>query len=200
MSADCRKVVITIEIAGCCPDTDGGPGTKGPPPPVLTPFLVIPCLPGDPGTRPIAADLAFASQSIQATIANPDTGSGWSDFEIQLSCGVANLGAVASPAAMLEFYTGAAIGVWSPGHDTLTPAQVQAAVQLVGRVSAPIPPGSTATVTCPSYWVPGSAEAAQQGVLVQVRDLFMDPLTASFDAVNDRHVARNDAVMDPIIF
>jgi hypothetical protein len=38
-------------------------------------------------------------------------------------------------------------------------------------------------------------DAAQQGILVQVRDLFTDPWTAPFDAVNDRHVARNDGVM-----
>ncbi len=56
------------------------------------------------------------------------------------------------------------------------------------------------TVNCPTFWVPGSADAAQQGVLVQVRDLFQDPVTVPFDAVNDRHVARFDAVMDPIIF
>jgi len=109
------------------------------------------------------------------------------------------VGAVASPAAMVEFYTGAAIGVWSAGHDTLTPAQVQADVQLVGRVSATIPPGSAAMVSCPKYWVPGSVHAAEQGVLVQVRDLFTDPLTTPFDAVNDRHVARFDAVMDPYL-
>lgn len=201
MSGHHKKIVITIELRDC-DDDNGGPGGQGGGslPPVPTPFLVIPCLPGDPGNRPVPADLALASQAIAATIANGDTATGWNDFEIELSCVVANLGPVASPAALAEFYVGAAIGVWSPGHNTLTPAQVQADVQLVGRASATIPPGSTATVTCPSYWVPGSAEAAQQGVLVQVRDLFTDPATAPFDAVNDRHVARNDEVMDPIIF
>jgi hypothetical protein len=43
--------------------------------------------------------------------------------------------------------------------------------------------------------VPGSADAAQQGIVVQVRDLFTDPLTAPFDAVTDRHVARNDDLL-----
>jgi hypothetical protein len=167
---------------------------------VPTPFLVIPCVPGDSGTRPIPVSLALTSQAIQATIANPTAPQSWTQFEIQLSCVVANLGAVASPAAMIEFYTGAAIGVWNPGHTTLTPAQVQAGVQLVGRASLIAPPGSTTTVNCPAYWVPGSAQAAQQGVLVQVQDLFTDQMTAPFDAVNDRHVARNDQIMDPIIF
>lgn len=199
IDGDCRKVVITIKVEDCGTTTgpNGGPGTLGPPQPVPTPFLVIPCVPGDPGSRPIPVALALASQAIQAGVANPEAEGGWDDWQIQLSCVVANLGAVGSPAAMIEFYTGAAIGIWNPNHETLTPAEVQADVQLVGRASLTAPPGSTTTVTCPSYWVPGSAEAAQQGVLVQVRDLFTDPMTAPFDAVNDRHVARNDGIMDP---
>jgi hypothetical protein len=200
IDGDCGKVIIKIEIERCGTGTGTGGGTGGPPPPVPTPFLFIPCVTGDTGSRPLPVGLALTSQAIQATIANPATPQGWTDFEIQLSCVVANLGAVASPAAMIEFYTAAAIGVWNPGHATLTPAQVRAAVQLVGRASFIAPPGSTTTVNCPSYWVPGSAEAAQQGVLVQVRDLFTDPWTAPFDALNDRHVARNDEIMDPIIF
>jgi hypothetical protein len=201
---NCGKVVIKIEIERCGGSGTGtgtsGGGSGGSAQPVPTPYLVIPCVPGDPGSRPIPVAQALFSEAIQATIANPLAPQGWNQFEIQLSCVVANLGAVASPAAMIEFYTGAAIGVWNPAHTILTPAQVQAAVQLVGGASLIAPPGSTTTVNCPAYWVPGSAQAAQQGVLVQVRDLFTDPLTAPFDAVNDRHVARNDQVMDPIIF
>jgi hypothetical protein len=203
MSRCCKNIAITISLPSCYSESDdcdnGTTGTQGPPQPIPTPFLVIPCLAGDQGTRPVSVSTAIGNQSIVANIANPMAAGGWTDFQIQLTCVVANLGAVASPAAMVEFYTGDAIGVWSAGHDTLTPVQVQADVQLVGRVSATIPPGSTATVTCPQYWVPGSSHGAQQGVLVQVRDLFTDPLTAPFDAVNDRHVARFDAVMDPII-
>ncbi|HKM53448.1 MAG TPA: hypothetical protein VJY33_08555 [Isosphaeraceae bacterium] len=142
---------------------------------------------------------AIANQSIQADIANPGPAD-WPSYKFQLSCVIANLGAVASPAAMVEFYTSAALWFGSAGHDTLTPAQVQADVQLVGRVSATIPPGSTVLVNCPKYWVPGSFDAAQQGVLVQVGDLFTDPLTAPFDAINDRHVARFDEVMGAVLF
>jgi hypothetical protein len=203
MSRCCKNIAITISFPACYSESndcdDGTTGTQGPPQPIPTPFLVIPYQAGDQGARPISVGTAITNQSIQADIANPAAAGGWADFQIQLSCVVANLGAVASPVAMVEFYIGAAIGVWSAGHDTLTPAQVQADVQLVGRVSATIPPGSAATVTCPKYWVPGSSDAAKQGVLVQVRDLFTDPLTAPFDAVNDRHVARFDEVMDPII-
>jgi len=163
---------------------------------VPTSFLVIPCVPGDPGTRPISTALAITSKAIKATIANGDR---WDDFQIQLSCMVANLGAVASPVALIEFYTGAAIGIWTPGHDTLTPAQVRADVQLVGRTTFTAPPGAITTVNCPSFWVPGSSDAARQGVLVQVTNLFTDPWTAPFDAVNDRHVARNDRVVASMI-
>jgi hypothetical protein len=199
MSAGCRKVVITVDIPDCDPCTGTGPGdgtgTGGPPQPVPTPFLVIPFAPGDTGTRPVPAAQALYSQAIGWTIANPAAPGGWNDFQVRLSCAVANLGAVASPAAMIEFYTGAAIGIWRPGHATLTPAEVKAGVQLVGRASFTAPPGTVTTVTCPRYWVPGSGDAAQQGILVQVRDLFTDPWTAPFDAVTDRHVARNDGIM-----
>jgi hypothetical protein len=205
----CKNIVIYIKLPDCySEDNDcdkGNNGNQGPPQPIPTPFLVIPCLAGDQGARPVPVtnpgDPEFGIPTIanQSIVANIVGGADWADFQLQLSCVIGNLGAVASPAAMVEFYTGTAIWWSSAGHDTLTPAQVQANVQLVGRVSATIPPGSAATVNCPNYWVPGSEEAAQQGVLVQVRDLFTDPITAPFDAINDRHVARFDAVMDPII-
>ncbi|MGH8833679.1 MAG: hypothetical protein ACRDWG_01585 [Actinomycetes bacterium] len=199
---DCRKVVITIEIPDCDPCAGVGPsdGTEigGLSQPVPTPFLVIPCVTGDTGTRPVPAAQALYSQAISWTVANPAAPGGWNDFQVQLSCAVANLGAVASPSAMIEFYTGTAIGIWQHGHAALTPAEVKAGVQLVGRANFTAPPGSVTTVTCPRYWVPGSADAAQQGVLVQVRDLFTDPWTAPFDAVNDRHVARNDGIMQKV--
>jgi hypothetical protein len=155
IDGDCGKVVIRIEIERCGPGGGTGTGTSGggsggSAQPVPTPFLVIPCEPGGPGSRPIPVGLALTSQAIQANIANPAITNTWSNFQIQLSCVVANLGAVASPAAMIEFYTSAAIGVWNLGHATLTPAQVQAAVQLVGRASFIAPPGSATTVNCPS--------------------------------------------------
>ncbi len=204
---DCGKVVIAIH-AGCCgPGGGGGGGTcggggggtggGGSPVPVPTPYLVIPVGPGDTGTRPLPTAAALMNAAIAVTIVG---GSSFTDYQFQISCQVANLGTVASPAAMIEFYTGAAIGIWNPAHDTLTPAQVQAAVQLVGRASVIVPPGGTATVSCSQNWVPGSAQNAEQGLLVQVSDLFTDPWTAPFDAVNDRHVARFDAIMDPVIF
>ena len=52
---------------------------------------------------------------------------------------------------------------------------------------------------CPNLWTPGSADAAQKGVLAQISDLLTDPMTAPFDGIGDRHVARNDGVLDPII-
>jgi hypothetical protein len=176
------------------PGTDG-PGTDGPALPVPTPFLVIPCRPGDPGARPLPASQAIYSDALGWTVANPDAAGGWRDFQLRVSCAVANLGPVASPAAMIEFYTGADIGIRHKRHATLTPAEVQARVQLLGRGSFTAPPGVVTTVTCPTPWVPGAYKAALQGILVQVRDLFTDPWTAPFDAFDDRHVGRNDDTM-----
>lgn len=207
MSAVDRKERITTERPTCascgchricactCCCAEHGKGTDEPPLPVLTPYLVIPCRPGDPGTRPLSPSQAIYSEAIGWRVANPAAPGGWKDYEIHLSCAVANLGPVASPAAMIEFYTGGAIASRHMGHATLTPSQVKADVNLLGRASFTAPPGTVTTVTCPTPWVPGSEEGALKGILVQVRDLFTDPWTAPFDAVNDRHVARNDDIM-----
>ena len=202
VDADCESVVINIEVdcGGTGPGQTCGPGSQGPPQPILTPFLVIPWVTGDDGTRPIPVSSALTNQSIEATITNPLAPHGWANFEIELSCVVANLGAVASAAALAEFYVGKAISIWNLGHEGLTPAEVKAETKLVGRVSCAVPAGTSVTVACPVLWKPGKSDLAQQGVLVQVSDLFADPWTAPFDAVDDRHVARNDELMDPLIF
>ena len=181
------------EDKGCGPGGEGGPG------PIATPFLVIPYGAGDGGQRPIPVSQAITSQSIQAGITTLAPGTPWTDITLRLWCTVANLGAVGST-GLAEFYVGDQFSIWYPGHEGLTPAQVQANAQLVGRASFVVPPGATITVVCPDLWKPGSFEAAQKGILVQITDLITDPLTVPFDAVNDRHVARNDEVMDPILF
>jgi hypothetical protein len=163
------------------PGTDGS-GAGRETLPVPTPFLVIPCRPGDAGARPLATSQAIYSDAIGWTVANPDAAGGWHDYQLRVSCAVANLGPVASPAAMIEFYTGTAIAIRHKPHATQTPAEVQAGVELLGRQSFTAPPGVAMTVTCPTPWVPGAYKAALQGILVQVRDLFTDPWTAPFDA------------------
>jgi hypothetical protein len=183
-------------------DGDGhgkGKGNGGQKGPTATPFLVIPAVAGDNGARPIPVAAATSNMSIQAGI-TPDSGTTWSQWQVQLSCNVANLGAAVCAAGLAEFYIGQQFSVWNPNHELLTPAQVRASAQLVGRSSFRAPPGGTVTVVCPNLWQPGSPEAAQQGVLIQVYDAVGDYLTAPFDAVSDRHVARFDEVMDPIIF
>ena len=189
-SCGCHRV-----CACACRCAEHGKGTGEPPLPVLTPYLVIPCRPGDPGARPLPPNQAIYSEAIGWRVANPAAAGGWRDFQLQVSCAVANLGPVASPAAMIEFYAGADIAIRHTGHAELTPAEVKAALQLLGRGSCTAPPGVVTTVTCPTQWVPGAYKAALQGILVQVRDLFTDPWTAPFDAINDRHVGRNDDIM-----
>jgi len=191
-SCGCHGVCACI-----CTCAVDGPGTDEPTLPVLTPFLVIPCAPGDPGARPLPAAQALYNKAIGWTVSDPAAPGGWQDFQLRVSCAVANLGPVASPAAMIEFYTGAALGIRHKGHAALSPSEVQASVQLLGRASFTASPGSVTTVTCPVAWQPGSYKAALQGIVVQVRDLFTDPWTAPFDAINDRHVARNDDIARP---
>jgi hypothetical protein len=194
-SCGCRCVCPCTCSACMCAGAGDRRATDGPPLPILTPFLVVPCRPGDPGTRPLPTSQAIYSDAIRWTVANPDAPGGWRDFQLRVSCAVANLGPVASPAAMIEFYTGTDIAIRHKLHATLTPAEVQARVELLGRGSFTAPPGTVTTVTCPTPWVPGAYKAALQGILVQVRDLFTDPWTAPFDAFDDRHVGRNDDTM-----
>ena len=191
---DHDRVVITVEVGEGCedgPGTDGG-GTGGPTGPIGTPFLVIPTWPGDGGGRPIPVGQAINNKSVQAVIANPIVAKGWPDFEVQLSCVVADLGVVGCGAGLAEFYIGDTFSVANPGHAGLTPAQVKASAQLVGYATFQVPPGGEAMVKCANLWKPGSSAAAKKGVLVQVRDLFADQITAPFDALDDRHVGRKD--------
>jgi hypothetical protein len=76
---------------------------------------------------------------------------------------------------------------------------VKANTQLIGRATFRAPPGGTTTVLCPNPWIPGNVNEAQKGILVQIYDPLSDQITAPYDAVSDRHVARNDGAMDPII-
>jgi hypothetical protein len=193
------KIVITIEVrerSGRGAGTGGNQGGRGP---TATPFLLIPNGPTDNGARPLPVSQALANPGIQAVITNPGSTNGWADFAIQLSCAVSNLGVVGSAAALAEFYVGDQFGIWNPSHQTLTPAQVQANAELVGRTAFIASPGAATTVLCPGLWTPGSADAAQKGVLAQISDMLTDPVAAPFDGIGDRHVARNDGVMDPII-
>ena len=185
-----EKVVIKVEI-GCETTPPCHAENQVPAVPIPTPFLVIPWTPTDHGTRPIPMDLAVRNPSVQVDAAPAAAATG--DYQIQLSCLVANLGAVASPAAVAEFYVGVgpAMSDLNSAHEQLTPSQVKAATQLVGRASFSVSAGGTTTVSCQ---VPWNRKRPVLGRLVQVFDLLSDPWTAPFDAVNDRHVARNDEV------
>jgi hypothetical protein len=210
-SCSCCGSSGTCGCCGCrsgggpCGGKGGGPPNGGVTGPTSTPFLVIPASPSDSGARPLAPDptVAFLNNSISATIANlPPSGPpsfGWGVFQMALSCVVANLGAVACPVGVAEFYVSPQLFVAAPGRTSLSPAQVQAGCRRIGYATFYVGPGGTTTVTCPKVWVPASSTDAQQGILVQVYDLFTDQLIAPFNAISDRHVARNDQVMDPIV-
>lgn len=198
------EIVITIRIGEHEDEPEDecgggpGPGVDGEPGPIATPFLVIPSAAGDRGQRPIPVSQATANHSIRIMLADPDSTPppGWTGYYFELSCTVANLGSVPS-AGLAEFYVGDQFSYWSPGHEGLTPAEVQTNAQLVGRASFVAPPGTMITVVCPKHWRVDYPGAVAMGGLVQVSDLITDPLVAPFDAVNDRHVARYDAMFNP---
>jgi hypothetical protein len=179
-----------------CGKTGGSKGSGGTyTGPTATPYLLIPSSPADNGTRPITpVAAAVMNNSIQAVITNPTVASGWAGYEVQLTCIVGDLGVMRCAAGIAEFYVGGQFSVSNAGHEGLTPAQVKANAQLVGYAGFQVPPGGAAVVACQKLWTPGSSSAAKKGVLVQAYDFFTDPMTAPFDAIDDRHVARNDQV------
>ena len=85
-----------------------------------------PCRPGDPGARPLPASQALYSEAIGWTVTNPHA-AGAGATSAPVSCEVANLGPVASPAAMIEFYTGTDIGSGTSGTRRCSPAEVRPA-------------------------------------------------------------------------
>jgi hypothetical protein len=162
---------------------------------------VVPSAEGDTGARPIPATQATTNASIQANLTQ--IVSGTDQWLMQLSCTVANLGAAVCAVGVAEFYVGDQFSIWNAGHASLTPAQVKANASLVGRAIFRAPAGGSVTVMCPNMWTPVVAAdptQAQKGILVQVYDALTDLLIAPFDALDDRHVGRNDELMDPIIF
>jgi hypothetical protein len=178
-----------------CGKHGGGKGSNGTyKGPTATPYLLIPSSPTDTGARPIPVAQAVMNNSIQAIITNPTAANGWASYAVQLTCVVGDLGVMRCAAGLAEFYVGAQFSASNAAHETLTPAQVKANAQLVGYNGFQVPPGGAAVVACQKLWTPGSASAAQKGVLVQAYDFFTDRLTAPFDAIDDRHVARNDQV------
>jgi hypothetical protein len=181
-----------------CGKTGGKTGGKGSggtyTGPTATPFLLIPSSPTDTGARPIPVAQAVMNSSIQAVVTNPTVANGWAGFAVQLTCVVGDLGVMRCAAGIAEFYVGDQFSVSNAGHEGLTAAQVKANAQLVGYAGFQVPPGGASVVACQKLWTPGSANAAKKGVLVQAYDFFTDRMTAPFNAIDDRHVARNDQV------
>ena len=60
----CQSVVINIEVdcGRTGPSQTSGSGSQGSSQPIPTPFLVIPWVTGDGGTRPIPVDLAVTNR------------------------------------------------------------------------------------------------------------------------------------------
>lgn len=193
-----------------CPPQPMGGTTWQPSGPVPTPFLVIAATSADNGSRrpggPPQSSL-FANGSIAAkqVLFAPNGAL----LSVQLSCVIANLGAGGCFAGWVEFFVCPAIYVGVPGELSLSPQGVKQQSTLVGYAAFCLPPGASKTVVCPNPWVfptgagasipPGTQAAGEAGVIVQAYDLWSDRLSNAFDALLDRHVARNDEIMDPIL-
>jgi hypothetical protein len=182
----------------------GKGGAKGP---ATTPYIVVVGGAGDQGSgQAPGPGTLYMNPNVQAVIANPTdpvsgAPNGWAQFKIQLSCVVKNTGPIECVAGLAEFYVGSIFSSWNPDHLALGagPVGKYARINLIGMAPFRIRAGGTVTVVCPKMWVPGSADRAKMGVVVQAYDFFTDRVTAPFDAQADRHVGRNDEAMDPLV-
>jgi hypothetical protein len=168
--------------------------TGNPNAPTATPYLVVPAVPADAGTRPLTGTAALHSQAIQivdpngTVVASPVAGTTY-----RLRATVRNRGATGAYAGLAAFYIGSppVFDAWASGSGGAAPAPVPLArTGFTARGSAAV------TVESPSTWTPKNADEAAMGVLVQAYDLVLDPLGRPFDARGNRHVGRRDFVPD----
>lgn len=192
------------EVKGSREGDTGKGGQKGP---TTTPYVVVVGGAGDPvpGFVPGPSTL-YMNPNVQAEITNPvdpvsGAPNGWAQFEVRLSCAVKNTGPIECTAGLAEFYVGSIFSSWNADHLNLGAGAVAkyARINLIGVAPFRVKAGATVTVVCPKAWVPGSADRAKMGLVVQAYDYFTDRVTAQFDALNDRHVGRNDEAMDPLV-
>lgn len=156
-----------------------------------TPYLVVAAAPGDDGARPLPSQLALHNGSIQildsagTLVASPVAG-----ITYTLRCTVINLGTTAAYGGLANFYV-------APSADldaaVRTPNPLMKALGYTGFV---VQPSSSAIITCPKSWTPSTGLEATSSVLAHVYDPFFDPLIRPFDARNDRHVGRQDTILD----
>ncbi len=154
-----------------------------------TPFLIVPNGPGDAGARPLDAVHARHSSAIDvvdpvthAVVTSPVPGHAY-----QLRCRVQNHGAVASYAALAEFYAAA------PGELDALAAGTGPRPQSLGIVGLVVAANGEAVAVCPKPW---NVAAPAMSVLVRVQDPLVDRGGGRYDPAEDRHVARGDAVPD----
>jgi hypothetical protein len=168
----------------------GRTGRDGRGPITATPYLVVPAVPGDDGTRPLSAHHALDTQGVEIVDAAGTVVQGrpMAGQTYTLRCRVANLGVASAYGGIVEFYL----------------VQPAVLLQVAGIAGATLPvkgyagfvamAGQTVMVACPNEWTPADEAETTNSVVVHAYDAFMDRLTTRFDARADRHVARRDCV------
>jgi hypothetical protein len=161
--------------------------------PTATPFLFIPVVPTDTGTRPLPNSAILHSQGIWIETAGvpglavdfPAIGGNYI-----VKCRIVNIGAFASYGGLAEFYVSkpATLNAMAASHTAAAPA--------LGRTGFSLLPGESTVVTCPNAWHPNTPEELQSGILVQAYDFIKDNVVLRYDAQGDRHVGRHDFTSD----
>jgi hypothetical protein len=164
-------------------------GTDGQRGPTTIPFLVVPAMAFDPGLRPISDDQALYNQNLQILdplghpVLAPVAGT---TYRIRAS--VTNRGGCGAFGGLAEFHIAPAATI---DHAAAVPGTTFRALGYAGFSAAP---GATVNVDCPNPWTPANAAEANNSVVVQAYDAFLDLVAHRFDARQDRHIGRRDHI------
>jgi len=150
--------------------------------PTATPYLVVPSVAGDDGTRPVQIGSGHAVgvhivDGAGSVVTTPAAGQAY-----RLRATVVNRGATASYAGLANFFV-----------DTRANFKIARAHQsgplAQGRTGFVVRSQATITIESPNLWTPADATEAAKGVLVHAFDLLLDPVGNPFDWFGNRHVA-----------
>jgi hypothetical protein len=160
--------------------------------PTATPYLLIPAMAGDNGSRPLANSQVFHSQGIWLedlignVITTPVIGN-----QYVIKCRVLNIGAFASYGGLADFY------LEKPELFNALAGMPAAILPAFGRTGFSVLPGEYKDIKCPHNWHPKSPDDLLSSILVQVYDpISGDNIISRFDARIDRHVGRHDFTSD----
>lgn len=167
--------VPKFSIDGGDTNGDGGGGTH------YTPWLVIRAQAGDDGTRPLPAGEVFWESPDVWTTGPGGMNQPLPGQQNTVNARVSNLGLMDAIGVFVNFY-------WADPSIAIDMANVH----LIGTGTVDVLAQSTATLACPTPWVPVVVNDGHECLIAEAFLPVSDPLTAPLDPVDDRHVGQKN--------